>query len=184
MLATLLAACIAALSPLPQVSQADAPTGLTVVIVDVGQGDGIVIKAPNGTVHVVDAGPTGAGTAAMLPAIAALQPTAYGNTFLSHFHEDHAGGLDEVLSALPFTAAVDRGDVNRPTTVNVTQYVAAAGSRRQFAPLGAVYPLGGGAQIRVVALNGNILGGGFVDPTASAQEENSQEPSSSVAASV
>ena len=174
MLATLFAAVVAALLPSPQGSQADAPAGLTVVIVDVGQGDGIVIKAPNGTVHVVDAGPTGAGTAAMLPAIAALQPSAYGNTFLSHFHEDHAGGLDEVLSALPFTAAIDRGDVNRPTTVNVTQYVAAAGSRRQFAPLGAVYPLGGGAQIRVIALNGNILGGGFVDPTASAQEENSR----------
>jgi beta-lactamase superfamily II metal-dependent hydrolase len=159
---------------LPQGSQGDAPAGLAVVLVNVGQGDGVVIKAPDGTVHVVDAGPTGQGTAAMLPAIAALQPTGYGYTFLSHFHEDHAGGLDEVLNALPFTAAVDRGDVNRPTTVNVTQYVAAAGNRRQFAPLGAVYPLGGGAQIRVIALNGNVLGGAFVDPTASAQEENSR----------
>lgn len=159
---------------LPQGSQGDAPVGLTVVIVDVGQGDGIVVKAPDGTVHVVDAGPTGRGISAMLPAIAGLQPTGYGYTFLSHFHEDHAGGLDEVLNALPFTAAVDRGDVNRPTTVNVTQYVAAAGNRRQFAPLGAVYPLGGGAQIRVIALNGNVLGGTFVDPTASAQEENSR----------
>ena len=159
---------------LPQGSQGDAPVGLTVVIVDVGQGDGIVVKAPDGTVHVVDAGPTGRGISAMLPAIAGLQPTGYGYTFLSHFHEDHAGGLDEVLNALPFTAAVDRGDVNRPTTVNVTQYVAAAGNRRQFAPLGAVYPLGGGAQIRVIALNGNVLGGAFVDPTASAQEENSR----------
>ena len=159
---------------LPQGSQGDAPVGLTVVIVDVGQGDGIVVKAPDGTVHVVDAGPTGRGISAMLPAIAGLQPTGYGYTFLSHFHEDHAGGLDEVLNALPFTAAVDRGDVNRPTTQNVTQYLAAAGNRRQFAPLGAVYPLGGGAQIRVIALNGNVLGGAFVDPTASAQEENSR----------
>ena len=159
---------------LPQGSQGDAPAGLAVVLVNVGQGDGVVIKAPDGTVHVVDAGPTGRGISAMLPAIAGLQPTGYGYTFLSHFHEDHAGGLDEVLNALPFTAAVDRGDVNRPTTVNVTQYVAAAGNRRQFAPLGAVYPLGGGAQIRVIALNGNVLGGAFVDPTASAQEENSR----------
>ncbi|MFN9275924.1 MAG: MBL fold metallo-hydrolase, partial [Planctomycetota bacterium] len=142
MIATLLAVFAAVL---PQGSQGDVPVGLAVVLVNVGQGDGVVIKAPDGTVHVVDAGPTGQGTAAMLPAIAALQPTGYGYTFLSHFHEDHAGGLDEVLNALPFTAAVDRGDVNRPTTQNVTQYVAAAGNRRQFAPLGAVYPLGGGA---------------------------------------
>jgi beta-lactamase superfamily II metal-dependent hydrolase len=171
MLATLLAVFAAVLA---QGSQGDAPVGLAVVLVNVGQGDGVVIKAPDGTVHVVDAGPTGQGTAAMLPAIAALQPTGYGYTFLSHFHEDHAGGLDEVLNALPFAAAVDRGDVNRPTTQNVTQYLAAAGNRRQFAPLGAVYPLGGGAQIRVIALNGNVLGGAFVDPTASAQEENSR----------
>ncbi len=174
MLVTLLAAAAATVFALPQGSQADAPVGLTVVLVAVGQGDGIVVKAPNGQVHVVDAGPGGQGTAAMLPMIASLQPASYGFTFLSHFHEDHHGGLDEVLAALPFQFAYDRGDVNRPTNTATTNYLTAAGARRQTITVGTIYQLGGGATIRCIAANGNVLGGAFVDPTASAQEENSR----------
>lgn len=171
MFATCLAIALAA-GP-PQGSEADRPTGLTVVVVDVGQGDGIVVRAPDGRVHVVDAGPNGQGTAAVLPAINALQPASYGFTFLSHFHDDHQGGLDEVL-ALPFQFAYDRGDVNRPSNPGVNSYLAAAGARRQTVTLGTIYQLGGGATLRCIALNGNVLGGAFVDPTASAQEENSR----------
>lgn len=158
----------------PQGSQADAPVGLTVVVVDVGQGDGIVLRAPNGTVHVVDAGPGGQGTAAMLPTITQLAPTGYGFSFLSHFHEDHLGGLDEVLNALPLQTAYDRGDLNRPSNTGVNNYLAAAGTRRQQVGLGAVYQLGGGATLTVIAYDGNVVGGAFVDPTSSAQEENSR----------
>ena len=172
MLATLFLGLLAVV--LPQGGDADPPVGLTVVIVDVGQGDGIVIKAPNGTVHVIDAGPSGQGTAAMLPVIGALAPSAYGFTFLSHFHDDHQGGLDEVLNALPFTNAYDRGDVNRPTGTGVTNYLNAAGARRTPITVGAVYQLGGGATLQCLCANGTVTGGAFVDPTASAQEENSR----------
>jgi beta-lactamase superfamily II metal-dependent hydrolase len=174
MLIALVAAFAAVAAPLPQGSQADRPVGLTVVLVAVGQGDGVVIRAPDGRVHVVDAGTNGQGTAAMLPAIAALQPASYGFTFLSHFHEDHHGGLDEVLTALPFQFAYDRGDVNRPTNSSTNSYLAAAGVRRQQIALGGTYALGGGASVRCIAVNGGVLGGAFVDPTQSAQEENSR----------
>lgn len=170
MLATLLLGILA----LPQGGEADAPVGLAVVVVDVGQGDGIVVRAPDGTVHVIDAGPNGMGTAAMLPVINALQPTGYGFTFLSHFHDDHQGGLDELLNALPFTTAYDRGDVNRPTTTSTNNYLAAAGGRRVTVTVGAIYQLGGGATVQCIAANGSVAGGAFVDPTASAQEENSR----------
>jgi len=172
MLAALLFGCVTTV--LPQGGEADAPVGLTVVMVDVGQGDGLIVKAPNGTVHVIDGGPPGEGTAAMLPAITALQPTAYGFSFLSHFHVDHLGGLDEVLNARPFTTAYDRGDVNRPSNTDVNNYLAAAGARRATITVGAVYQLGGGATLTCVAANGFVAGGAFVDPTPSAQEENSR----------
>lgn len=159
---------------LPQGGLADAPAGLTVVIVDVGQGDGIVVRAPNGTIHVIDAGGNGEGTASMLPVISALAPTGYGFTFLSHFHDDHQGGLDEVLNALPFTNAYDRGDVNRPTGTSTNNYLAAAGARRTTIAVGAIYQLGGGASVQCVCANGSVMGGAFVDPTTSAQEENSR----------
>lgn len=175
-----LVAAFAACVPCPhrdlraQGSQADPPVGVTVVIAHVGQGDGMIVRAPNGTVHVIDAGPNGEGTATMLPAIAALQPTGYGFTFLSHFHDDHQGGLDEVLAALPFQFAFDRGNVNRPSNTGVNNYLAAAGARRALIALGGIYQLGGGATMRCIALNGSVLGGAFVNPTVSAQEENSR----------
>ena len=105
-----------------QSSQADAPAGLTVVIVDVGQGDGIVVRAPNGQVHVLDAGSEGQGAAAMVPVINALQPTSYGYTVLSHFHTDHQGGLDDLLNSFAFQVALDRGDVNRASNSSINSY--------------------------------------------------------------
>ena len=164
-----------ALAVCPQGGEGSPPVGLTVVVVDVGQGDGIVLRAPNGTVHVVDAGPDGQGIAAVLPTINALQPTGYGNTFLSHFHDDHQGGLDEVLLAHPFVFAYDRGDLRRTNTSAATNgYLSTAGARRRTATPGLVVQLGGGATMTCIAANGNVLGGAFVDPIPSAQEENSR----------
>jgi beta-lactamase superfamily II metal-dependent hydrolase len=157
---------------LPQGGEADPPVGLTVVVVNVGQGDGIVVRAPDGTVHLVDAGENGDGTAVMLPAINALQPTGYGFTFLSHFHDDHQGGLDEVLAARPFTIAYDRGDVSRPTTTSTNNYLAAAGARRTTITVGAVYQLGGGATATCIAANGMVMGGASVPVAGATQEEN------------
>lgn len=166
-----LALSLAAL--LPQGEQ-DRPTGLTVIMVNVGQGDGIVLRAPDGTIHVVDAGPDGEGTAAMLPAIVGLQPTGYGFTFLTHFHDDHQGGMDEVLQR-PFLLAYDRGDVRRTnTSSSTTNYLNAAGVRRRSITVGSVYQLGGGASVRCIAANGDVWGGAHVDTTTSAQEENSR----------
>lgn len=172
MLATLLSFSVAVL---PQNGEADAPAGLSVVVVDVGQGDGVVIRAPDGTIHCFDGGPNGQGSAAMSPVISALQPTGYGFTFLSHFHNDHQGGLDEVLNTRPFVFAYDRGDLRRTNnSSDMTNYLSAAGSRRRTIVVGAVYQLGGGATATCIAKDGHVVGGAFVDPIPSAQEENSR----------
>lgn len=158
----------------PQGGEADRPVGLTVVVVDVGQGDGIVVRAPDGRMHVVDGGPPGQGAASVLPVLDSLQPTGYGYTFLSHFHDDHQGGLDEVL-ARAFQFAYDRGDLRRTNTSGPTNdYLNVAGARRRTVAAGSIYQLGGGATLRCIAVNGNVQGGTFVDPVPSAQEENSR----------
>ncbi|MCR9248487.1 MAG: lamin tail domain-containing protein [bacterium] len=160
---------------LPQNGEADPPVGLTVVLVDVGQGDGVVIRAPNGTIHCLDGGPNGQGSSSVNPVIAQLQPTGYGFTFLTHFHDDHQGGLDELLITRPFQFAYDRGDLRRTSqSPNMANYLNAAGSRRRTAVVGGVYPLGGGATLTCLTRDGNVLGGAFVNPTSSAQEENSR----------
>ncbi len=77
MLATLTAL---ALLVAPQGGQPGAPAGLTIVVADVGQGDGVVVRAPDGTVHCLDAGKNGQGSAKMVPLIQSLQPSGYGYT--------------------------------------------------------------------------------------------------------
>ena len=156
-----------------QTSHGDAPVGLTVVMVDVGQGDGLVVRASDGQVHVLDAGPEGQGIATMIPMINSLQPSSYGYTVLSHFHTDHQGGLDDVLNAFPFVAALDRGDVSRASNSSINSYLAAAGNRRQLVTVGATYQLGGGATMTCICANGSVMGGAFVNP-AQAQEENAR----------
>ena len=169
-------AAYAALLAFPQGPAGDEapPQGLTVVLVNVGQGDGAVIRAPDGTIHVVDAGVSGQGTAAVLPVIQALGASSFGATFASHYHPDHIGGLDEVLAARPFTRAWDRGDVNRLVGTDVTNYLNAAGARRAAVTDGQVIELGGGARVTVIAVNGKVWNGPQVPVVGTAQEENSR----------
>jgi competence protein ComEC len=168
-----LAGVLAAQAPRGDESE---PVGLTIVMVDVGQGSGMVLRTPNGVVHVIDAGEDGRGNAAMVPLIRALAPTSHGFTFLTHYHLDHAGGLDEILTAvpaLPFTLCYDRGDTAASGTAYTT-YRTAAGSRRRVPSLGQVIDLGGGVTLRVLAHNGNVVGGASVPVAGQNQEENAR----------
>lgn len=158
-----------------QIPQGDdcPPVGLTVAMVNVGQGDGLVLRTPDGVVHVVDAGEEGAG-AAVIQTIQALAPRTYGDTFLSHYHIDHMGGLDDVLQAFPFRWAWDRGTLRAPSNGSYNGYVAAAGTRRRQVVLGSTIQLGGGVTARVLAVNGAVDGGTFVNVTNQTQEENAR----------
>lgn len=152
-----------------------APVGLTVVVVDVGQGSGMVLRTPDGTVHLIDAGNDGQGNAIITPLLRSFSPTSYGYTFLTHYHLDHAGGLDEVLNnaTLPFQLCYDRGDTAASGTAYTT-YRSAAGSRRRVPALGQVIQLGGGVTLRVLAHNGNVVGGTSVPVAGANQEENAR----------
>lgn len=167
--------CLSALcAPLcAQAGDEAAPQGLTIIIVDIGQGSAAVIKAPDGTVHVYDAGNDGQGTSVMVPLLRSLNPTSYGVTFASHHHADHIGGLDEVLNALPFQLAYDRGDTAASGSW-FNSYRTAAGSRRRVPTLGQVIQLGGGATARVLCHNGNVVGGAAVPVSGQNQEENAR----------
>lgn len=78
------------------------PNGtLQVDYVDVGQGDGVIWRFPDGTVVVYDCGES-AGQGAFSPMVAQLR--AYGVArvhalIVSHGHADHAGGCADVLEA-------------------------------------------------------------------------------------
>jgi beta-lactamase superfamily II metal-dependent hydrolase len=149
------------------------PRGLTVVFVNVGQGDCTILRSPSGETLLIDAGDEGKGTAVVLPALQALGVTRLHGTVSSHYHADHLGGLDDVLNRLPVTTAYDRGLANAPNTSSYQSYAAAAGSKRRELTAGAVIDLGAGVRVTTIAVNGKLIGGGSVDISQSAQYENS-----------
>lgn len=72
-----------------------------VCFLDVGQGDGILIRSPRGNCMVIDGGSTSqteVGTYAMLPALKSQGMFCVDYWFVTHTDEDHISGLKEILA--------------------------------------------------------------------------------------
>lgn len=77
-----------------------APGEFDLFVVDVGQGDGLVLRFPDGRVGVVDAGREAASDAAH-PVVALLERMGVESlafAMVSHADADHSGGLDQVFA--------------------------------------------------------------------------------------
>ena len=76
-------------------------SGLTLHFLDVGQGDGAVIRTPGGRWVVVDAGPrrgsADAGRRVMVPFLTGKGVRELAVVVVSHAHADHIGGIESVL---------------------------------------------------------------------------------------
>jgi len=75
-----------------------APTGLRVSILDVGQGDAILLQPAGAPAVLVDGGPPGDGLEAKLRAAGIER---LGAAIVTHDQSDHAGGVRELLGAMP-----------------------------------------------------------------------------------
>ncbi|MCF8011172.1 MAG: DNA internalization-related competence protein ComEC/Rec2 [Clostridiales bacterium] len=81
---------------------------LKVHIIDVGQGDSILVHTPRGENMLVDAGgwrgelngEPGAGDYVVVPYLKRLGINCLDVLALTHFHEDHAGGAESVLDEI------------------------------------------------------------------------------------
>jgi len=92
-LVLLLALPVASCSP--RVPPHAMPGAATVTILDVGQGDAILIRSPEGKTALVDAGPSS-------KVVSLLREQGVGTLDLvvvSHHHADHYGGMDDVIRA-------------------------------------------------------------------------------------
>jgi beta-lactamase superfamily II metal-dependent hydrolase len=149
---------------------------LRVYHLSIGQGDGTLIIGPTGTACLVDAGPPGQGTATIVPLLNQLGVTSLAYTVLTHHHDDHYGGIAEVVAGgfLPVYAAYDRGTVNEPGDPWFAQYVAAVGAKRATLAPGAVIDLGGGALLECVGANGIAQDGSFRIVAGAVGEENAR----------
>ncbi|HVG30133.1 MAG TPA: ComEC/Rec2 family competence protein [Pyrinomonadaceae bacterium] len=129
------------------------PSGdeLIVHVLDVGQGDSILIIAPNGKTALVDAGNPGNGK----KILAALQRNNVDHIDLliaTHAHADHIGSADEVINGTKVSTVLDSKVPN--TTKNYEDFLKAI-EQKGVTYVGATpdqtFDLGGGAIITVLA---------------------------------
>jgi competence protein ComEC len=85
--------------PLPSGGSAgDLSSGLQVTVFDVGQGDAILFEPAGAPAVLVDGGPAGEGLARKLDEAGVSR---LGAAIVTHDQSDHAGGIEELLGALP-----------------------------------------------------------------------------------
>jgi competence protein ComEC len=129
------------------------PSGdeLRVHILNIGQGDSILIIAPGGKSVLVDAGVPGSGRV-ILDAMKRYGVDHIDLLVATHAHADHIGGADEVMRLTKVTTVLDSKVPNSTknyedflSAIDETnvQYVAAAPGQR--------FDLGGNAQLTVLA---------------------------------
>lgn len=81
---------------------------LAVHFIDVGQGDAILIKSPSGKVMLVDGGPQSSGQK-VVSYLKKAGVTSIDSVVATHPHEDHIGGLIDVLKSYPVEKVYDPG---------------------------------------------------------------------------
>lgn len=88
---------------------------LTFAMLDVGQGDAILIKTPSGKDILVDAGPKDVITTA-LPKVMSPFDRAIDILIITNPDEDHIGGFDNVLDIYDVGLVIEPGTYNPSTT--------------------------------------------------------------------
>lgn len=100
--------------PIPPTLPTDLPL-LSIRVLDVGQGDAILLETPTGKNILIDAGP-GANLELLKRQLERLQLRALSLVVASHPHEDHIGNMPWVIDTYPVRAYTDPGTLH--TTEN------------------------------------------------------------------
>lgn len=142
---------------------------LEIHYINVGWGGSVLVKGPDGTTVLIEAGNTGKGTNEVVPYLTSIGiAPASGLDYVigGHQHCDHIGGLDEVINAGYNVRIAQYANGSSYSSSCVDGWRAAAATTTAGAPValpvGTVIPLGSGAKITAVAVDGRIIGGGTV----------------------
>ncbi len=132
---------------------------LVMTVLDVGQGDAILLQAPGGATMLVDGGgdvegrPSGydIGAQRVVPALRRLGVRALDVVVLSHPHEDHAGGLPAVLKNFSVGLVLDAGLPHpAPGYTALLRWIERTGISYRLARRGMRLDLGGGVGVAVL----------------------------------
>ena len=142
---------------------------LEIHYINVGWGGSVLVRGPNGTTVLLEAGNTGRGTNRVVPYLQSndiLPANGLDYTIVGHQHCDHLGGLDEVINAGYDVHVKNYYNGSSTTSSCVDGWNAAAATTTAGAPevmpVGTQILLGNGATLTAVARNGSIIGGGSV----------------------
>ncbi len=127
LLALVLGACAAPPAPIPADRPIEPAGELEIHVLDVGQGDAILIRTPEGRTVLYDGGPS---RTAALDHLRELGVESLDLVVASHPHADHIGGLAAVIEAYRPPSVLDNGLPH--TTQTYERYLVAvheAGSR-------------------------------------------------------
>jgi len=122
-----------------------------VVVLDVGQGDSILIITPGGKTALVDAGEPGDGKI-ILAALKKYEVDHIDLLIATHAHADHIGAADEVIKGTNVARVLYSGVPN--TTKNYEDFLKAVDEKHIDlirAEPGQSFELGGNAVLRVLA---------------------------------
>ena len=86
-------------------AQADSSSVAEIIFFDVGQGDAVLIRSPEGRVALIDAGPS----VEVLAKLRSLGVEAIDIAIATHPHADHIGGMADVIKVLPVRYYMDNG---------------------------------------------------------------------------
>ena len=125
-------------TPLPSPARVDphpvpAPldTVLRVTFLDVGQGDAVLLQAPEGQTALIDA-----GRGDIVPLLREMGVTRIDLLVATHPHADHIGGMTGVLESIPVRFFMDNGDPH--STATYRRLLAALDARPEITYLEAV----------------------------------------------
>ena len=92
---------------------------LKVSVIDVGQGDSILLEIPGGKNVLIDGGPKlkiDAGRKYVAPYLRSLGINKLDVVILTHPHNDHVGGLPSILKSFPVGLVLDSGQATTTKT--------------------------------------------------------------------
>lgn len=82
---------------------------LSITFLSVGQGDSIFLRFPDGKMMLIDGGTSDAGKRVLVPYLRKQGVHRIDTVVLTHPHNDHVGGLVNVIENIPIGLVVDSG---------------------------------------------------------------------------
>ncbi len=155
-----LAAALLAATAASQSTRAAGPgQQATIEVIDVGQGDAIFVRSPEGKTALIDAGPSNS----VVDSLKAMGVTSLDLVVVSHHHSDHYGGMRKVIET--FQPKYFLASDSKHTTSSYLRLLTTVKDR----DIQAIYPLS--KKPRRIEL-GSLVLTLFPQPPANDDEEN------------